>query len=174
MELIEIFTEHEDAFSVGEKVLEDRKYLIYKDLNELGMFTGYVLLRKSLIDAIEKNTEYLGVMREYVSYANEHPYDGWFDLPELKLKDGEDYVRQIVSLAEKEKEIIWVWTKEVPEMTYGFPELNGERFHLRCVAHDNALFFDEMDFDAEDIYYIGFGGIDCRLLKRAHEALEEK
>ncbi len=174
MKLVEIFTGHDEAFSVGEILLETKDYLLYRDISEFGMALGYVIVRRKLIDAVVRESEYLAVMQEYVSYAEEHPFRDWFVLSEISPDPKEDLMAQALKHAAGDGSLVWISTKEGEEMTYGFVEENGERFHMRCIAHDNAKFYDETDFDIEDINVLGFGGIDCRLLERAYRSLKDR
>lgn len=166
--LYEIYTDDSGGFSVATIFCENESDVVFRGIDEEGKISAYFVVPRRQIAEMRKNTAYLGMIRRFMHYAEEHPYSGWFTLPELTLNPQRPLMGQILSLASDTGEIVTVGITDREDDLYGYVEdVSRGRILLRCVDPLSGVDLTQIQCRIRDVEFLEYGSVFNRLLKYA-------
>lgn len=166
-ELFEIYTTSEDAFSVGILCFENSELSIFINVDPQGVKDGYYLVKHDYISDIQKDTEYLDMIKSYICFADKHPYTNWFNLRRIKFDD--DVIKQVLNMVQNNNELITIKSSLRDEIDEGYITVDEEIIHIRCVNVSNAKFLENVDIEISSIDWMSFCTLDQILLDYAYK-----
>ena len=103
-------------------------------------------------------------------YGREHPYSGWYVLPQLPLNPEGPILTQVLRIAEREGALITVGRSGDEELLCGYVrELERGRVLIDCVDPESARDLSQVRLRIRDLEYIEYGSISNMLLMYANK-----
>ena len=169
-QLYEIYTDDSGAFTVGQIAAQNDDDIVFKGVDEEGKISAYYALpRKSIVEMVT-DTPYLAKIRKYMRYGKEHPYSGWYVLPQLPLNPEGPILTQVLRIAEREGALVTVGRSGDEELLCGYVrEIEKGRVLLDCVDPESAGSLPQVRIRIRDLEYIEYGSISNMLLMYANK-----
>ena len=171
-QLYEIYTDDSGAFTVGQIAFQNDDDIVFKGVDEEGKLSAYYALPRKMIVEMVTDTPYLRKIREYMHYGKEHPYSGWYVLPQLTLNPEGPILTQVLRIAEREGTLVTVGRIGDEELLCGYVrEIEKGRVLLDCIDLESARNLSQVKIRVRDLEYIEYGSISNMLLMHANKAL---
>lgn len=168
--LYEIYTDTSDSFSVGTIVAENESDVVFRGIDEEGKISAYYAVPRTQIVQMQQNTDYLGMIRKFMQYGEEHPYSRWFRLPDLPLHPEKPLLTQILNLAKKRGEIVTVGVRDEEDYLCGYVEdVSKGKILLRCVDSLTGADLPQVLCRIRDLKFVEYGSVFNTLLQYANE-----
>lgn len=168
--IYEIYTDDSGAFTVGSVVAENDEDMVIMGIDEEGKKSAYFALPKKTVKEMVSDTPYLKKIRKYMRYSAEHPYGGWFALPELPINPEGPILTQVLRLAESSGALVTVCRMGEEEPVFGYVhEIDRGRVLLDCVDPETAEDLPQVRLRVRDLEYIEYGSIADMLLMFANK-----
>ena len=169
-QLYEIYTDDSGAFTVGQIVVQNDDDIVFKGVDEEGKISAYYALPRNSIVEMVTETPYLAKIRKYMRYGKEHPYSGWYVLPQLPLNPEGPILTQVLRIAEREGALVTVGRSGDEELLCGYVrEIEKGRVLLDCVDLESAGSLPQVRIRIRDLEYIEYGSISNMLLMYANK-----
>ncbi|MBU5479884.1 hypothetical protein [Blautia sp. MSJ-19] len=167
-ELLEIYSDREDSFSVGRILSKSKDSILFRSYDAQGKNDGLHFIKSSYISEVKSNTQYLRKMQLYLEYWKERE-----DVPLNPFKNHPTLL-ELLEYAMENKKIITVSCSTKPdELLTGYVEsYNNEKIELNCVDMETACIYETATLLKEDIFYLEVDSLDNELLKYANEKIE--
>ena len=104
--IYEIYTDDSGSFTVGSIAAQNDEDIVIRGVDEEGKISAYYALPVKTITEMISDTPYLNKISRYMEYAGQHPYSGWYSLPELVLDPEKPLLAQILRKACSESALI--------------------------------------------------------------------
>ena len=104
--IYEIYTDDSGSFTVGSIAAQNDEDIVIRGVDEEGKISAYYALPVKTITEMISDTPYLNKISRYMEYAEQHPYSGWYSLPELVLDPEKPLLAQILRKACSESALI--------------------------------------------------------------------
>lgn len=167
--LYEIYTDDSGAFTVGIIAAQNKDDIVFKGIDEEGKISAYYAMPRRTVREMITDTPYLGKIRKYMRYAELHPYDGWFTLPEMKIDPEGHILAQILKAAMDSEALVTVCRNGEEELLCGYvSEIEKGRVLLDCVDPESAENLTQVKLRIGDLEYIEYGSIANELLRFAN------
>jgi hypothetical protein len=102
-------------------------------------------------------------------YAELHPYDSWFTLPEMEINPEGHILAQILRAAMDSEALVTVCRNGEEELLCGYvKEIEKGRVLLDCVDPESAENLTQVKLRIGDLEYIEYGSIANELLRFAN------
>lgn len=162
-DLIEIYSNEEDSFSTGYKIYEDRDKIFLNSIDDQGRLDGYLLIKKNIIEKIEKNTDYLKKLEKYRKFWGRTGL-GRSDNPVFKEKP--DF-KDLISYAYKNKKILSLATSlDYYDFTTGLVTYFDENLAIvQAIDQNTGETYEDFDLDISEIVLLEVENIDNLLLE---------
>lgn len=169
-QLYEIYTDDSGAFTVGQIVAQNDDDIVFRGVDEEGKISAYYALPKKMIAEMVTDTPYLSKIRKYMRYGKEHPYSGWYVLPQLPLNPEGPILTQVLRIAEREGALVTVGRSGDEELVCGYVrEIEKGRVLINCVDPESAQNLSQVKLRIRDLEYIEYGSISNMLLTYANQ-----
>lgn len=168
-ELLEIYSDSDETFSVGKILSKDRDSILFRSYDDQGKNDGLHYVKCSYISKVKSDTKYLRKMQLYLEYwekkENTHlsnPFPAHPSMSEMLL------------YAKSYNKIITIAVRSDPdELITGYIEVcDNESVDVECIDMETAHIFENVTLQANDIFYMEIESIDNELLKYANEKLD--
>ena len=168
-ELLEIYSDSEDSFSVGRILSKSKDSILFRSYDAQGKNDGLHFIKSSYISEVKSNTQYLRKMQLYLEYWRERE-----DVLLNNLFKNHPTLLELLEYAMENKKIITVSCSTKPdELLTGYVEsYNNEKIELNCVDMETACIYETATLLKEDIFYLEVDSLDNELLKYANEKIE--
>ena len=168
-ELLEIYSDSEDSFSVGRILSKSKDSILFRSYDAQGKNDGLHFIKSSYISEVKSNTQYLRKMQLYLEY--------WREREDVLLNNpfkNHPTLLELLEYAMENKKIITVSCSTKPdELLTGYVEsYNNEKIELNCVDMETACIYETATLLKEDIFYLEVDSLDNELLKYANEKIE--
>ena len=168
-ELLEIYSDSEDSFSVGKILSISKDSILFRSYDAQGKNDGLHFIKSSYISEVKSNTQYLRKMQLYLEY--------WREQENVSLTNPfkkHPMLSELLAYALENKKIITVSCNSKPdELFTGYVETyNNEKIKLNCVDMETACRYETTTLLKEDIFYLEIDSLDNELLKYANEKIE--
>ena len=168
-ELLEIYSDSEDSFSVGRILSKSKDSILFRSYDAQGKNDGLHFIKSSYISEVKSNTQYLRKMQLYLEY--------WREREDVLLNNpfkNHPILLELLEYAMENKKIITVSCSTKPdELLTGYVEsYNNEKIELNCVDMETACIYETATLLKEDIFYLEVDSLDNELLKYANEKIE--
>lgn len=168
--IYEIYTDDSGAFTVGSIVMENEDDIVICGIDEEGKASAYYALPKKTVKEMVTDTPYLQKILKYMQYASEHPFSGWFTLPELTINPEGPILMQVLRAAESEGSLVTVCRLGEEELLCGYVrQIEKGRVLLDCVDPESAGNLSQVKLRIKDLEYIEYGSIANMLLMYANK-----
>ena len=156
--IYEIYTDDSGSFTVGSIAAQNDEDIVIRGVDEEGKISAYYALPVKTITEMISDTPYLNKISRYMEYAEQHPYSGWYSLPELVLDPEKPLLAQILKC-----------------LNCGYVcEIEKGRVLLSCVDPVTARDLTQVRIRIRDLEYIEYGSISNTLLMYANRRLSGK
>lgn len=162
-QLVEIYSAEEDSFTVGYILYEDKKNILLNSIDDQGRYDGYLLIKKEIIEKIERGSDYLKKIEKYRSFWGSTKL-GTSDNPVFNQKpDSHD----LIKYAHKYKKIITVATSfDYYDYTTGMVTYFDEEIvKLRAIDQNTGDFYEDFEIEIKDLILVEVENIDNLLLE---------
>ena len=168
-ELLEIYSDSEESFSVGKILSKSKDCILFRSYDAQGKNDGLHFIKSSYISEVKSNTQYLRKMQLYLEYWRERE-----DVPLNNPFKNHPTLLELLEYAMENKKIITVSCSTKPdELLTGYVEsYNNEKIELNCVDMETACIYETATLLKEDIFYLEVDSLDNELLKYANEKIE--
>lgn len=168
-ELLEIYSDSEDSFSVGKILSKNRDSILFRSYDAQGKNDGLHFIKSSYISEVKSNTQYLRKMQLYLDYWRKQK-----DAPLTNPFKKHPALSELLAYAMKSMKIITVSSTSNPdELLTGYVETyDNEKIKLNCVDMETACIYETATLLKEDIFYLEVDSLDNELLKYANEKIE--
>ena len=167
--LYEIYTDDSGAFTVGSIAVHNKDDIVFKGVDEEGKVSAYYAMPLRTVREMIPDTPYLRKIGKYMQYAELHPYDGWFSLPEMDLDPEGPVLTQVLRNAMSREALVTVCRIGEEELLCGYVrEIEKGRVLLDCVDPESAENLTQVKLRIRDLEYIEYGSIANELLKFAN------
>ena len=167
--LYEIYTDDSGAFTVGSIAVQNKDDIVFKGIDEEGKLSAYYAMPRRTVREMITDTPYLLKIRKYMEYAELHPYDSWFALPELILEPEGHILAQILKTAMSREALVTVCRIGDEELLCGYVrEIEKGRVLLDCVDPESAENLTQVKLRIKELEYIEYGSIANELLRFAN------
>ena len=168
-ELLEIYSDSEESFSVGKILSKSKDSILFRSYDAQGKNDGLHFIKSSYISEVKSNTQYLRKMQLYLEY--------WREREDVLLNNpfkNHPTLLELLEYAMENKKIITVSCSTKPdELLTGYVEsYNNEKLKLDCVDIETACIYETATLLKEDIFYLEVDSLDNELLKYANEKIE--
>lgn len=167
--LLELYTDREDCFSVGMIELQNDTEILLKAIDEQGKEAGYYVVKKSSIQNILYDTEYLRKISLYMECWTEHFYKKWSSFEKSLFKKEDNIFKQAISYLQKAGRIVTVDGSFEHMHTGYIEEISCDFVKIKCIDISSAAVMEEVQVDLEDIDFLELESIDNYLLQYAYE-----
>ena len=168
--LYEIYTDDSGAFTVGSIFMENDDDIVIRGIDEEGKASAYYALPKKTVKEMAADTPYLQKIHKYMQYAAEHPFGGWFTLPQLTINPEGPILMQVLRTAESEGSLVTVCRMGEEELLCGYVrQIEKGRVLLDCVDPESAGDLSQVKLRIKDLEYIEYGSIANMLLMYANK-----
>lgn len=167
--IYEVYTDDSGAFTVGSIYAQNDDDIVLKGVDEEGKTSAYYALPRKTVLEMVADTPYLEKIRSYMRYAQQHPYSGWFTLPELSINPEGPILTQVLRTAEREGTPVTVSRAGDEELLCGYVrEIEKGRVLLDCIDPESAENLAQVKLRIRDLEYIEYGSIANMLLMYAN------
>ena len=168
-ELLEIYSDSEENFSVGKMLSKSNDSVLFRSYDEQGKNDGLHFVKSSYISEVKLNTQYLRKMQLYLEYW-EKMEDGDLINPFKKHPTLSD----LLLYAVRNNKIVTVSSSTKPdELLTGYIETcDGGKIKLNCVDMETACIYEHITLSESDIFYLEIDSLDNELLKYANEKID--
>ena len=168
-ELLEIYSDSEDSFSVGKILSKNRDSILFRSYDAQGKNDGLHFIKSSYISEVKSNTQYLRKMQLYLDYWRKQK-----DAPLTNPFKKHPALFELLEYAMENKKIITVSSTSNPdELLTGYVETyDNKKIKLNCVDMETACIYETATLLKEDIFYLEVDSLDNELLKYANEKIE--
>lgn len=168
-ELLEIYSDSEDSFSVGKILSQNRDSILFRSYDAQGKNDGLHFIKSSHISEVKSNTQYLRKMQLYLEYWGER--EGVSLTNPFKKHPA---LSELLEYALENKKIITVSCSFKPdELLTGYIEAyDNEKIKLNCVDMETACSYETATLLKADIFYLEVDSLDNELLKYANEKMK--
>lgn len=168
-ELLEIYSDSEENFSVGKILSKNKDSILFKSYDEQGKNDGLHFIKSKYISEIKSNTQYLRKMQLYLEY--------W------EIMENSDLINpfkkhptlfDLLLYAVRNNKIVTISCGTKPdELITGYVEkCDRDEIKLNCVNMETACVYEHMTLSESDIFYLEIESLDNELLKYANEKIE--
>ena len=169
--IYEIYTDDSGSFTVGSIAAQNDEDIVIRGVDEEGKISAYYALPVKTITEMISDTPYLNKISRYMEYAEQHPYSGWYTLPELPLNPEGPILTQVLRIAEREEALVTVCRLGEDELVCGYVrEIGKGRVLLDCVDPETAEDLPQVKLRIRDLEYVEYGSIANTLLKFANRS----
>lgn len=173
--IYEIYTDDTGAFTVGSIAAQNEEDIVIRGVDEEGKISAYYALPAKTVLEMISDTPYLQKISRYMEYAEQHPYSGWYSLPELPLDSGKPLLAQILRKACGESALITAMKSGEDDLICGYVcEIEKGRVLLSCVDPVTARDLTQVRIRIRDLEYIEYGSISNTLLMYANKRMSDK
>ena len=168
-ELLEIYSDSEEHFSVGKILSKSDDSVLFRSYDKQGKNDGLHFIKSSYISEVKSNTQYLRKMQFYLEYWGKKE-DGDLINPFKKHPTLSD----LLLYAVRNNKIVTVSCSTKPdELLTGYIEKsNGGKIKLNCVDMETACIYEQIALSENDIFYLEIDSLDNELLKYANEKMD--
>ncbi len=167
--LYEIYTDESGAFTVGSIAALNKDDIVFRGIDEEGKVSAYYAMPRRTVREMIPDTPYLTKIGKYMQYAQQHPYDNWFSLPELTLEPEGHILAQILKAAQSREALVTVCRVGEEELLCGYVrDIDKGRVLLECVDPESAEDLTQVKLRIKDLEYIEYGSIANELLRFAN------
>ena len=168
-ELLEIYSDSEENFSVGKILSKDRDSILFRSYDAQGKNDGLHFIKSSYIREVKSNTQYLRKMQSYLEY--------WREQENTSLTNPfkkHPALFELLEYAMENKKIITVSSSSKPdELLTGYVETyDNKKIKLNCVDMETACIYETATLLKDDIFYLEVDSLDNELLKYTNEKIE--
>ena len=168
--IFEIYTDDTGAFTVGQIEAENEDDLVIRGIDEEGKVSAYYVVPKKNIREMVSDTPYLGKIRRYMKYAEEHSYGEWFKLPPLPADPSKPLLSQVLHLAKENGMLITIGKSGDEELLCGYVrEIEKGRILLDLVDPESAQDLTQVKIRIRDLEFIEYASISNMLLMYANK-----
>ena len=173
--IYEIYTDDSGSFTVGSIAAQNDEDIVIRGVDEEGKISAYYALPVKTITEMISDTPYLNKISRYMEYAEQHPYSGWYSLPELVLDPEKPLLAQILRKACIESALITAMKSGEDDLICGYVcEIEKGCVLLSCVDPVTARDLTQVRIRIRDLEYIEYGSISNTLLMYANRRLSGK
>lgn len=166
---LEIYTKHEDSFTVGMVYCQNEDEIIFRAVDDKGMQTGYYAMKKAIIKSLEKDTDYLMKLEKYMEYGDRFLFSSNV-VKDITFSSEESLFHQIFEYSKNTNSIISIDMLHSEELKTGFiKEIDDKEIILENIDIETAKLLDVGTYTINDIVIIEFESVDNNLLKYAYE-----
>ena len=168
-ELLEIYSDSEESFSVGKILSKSKDSILFRSYDAQGKNDGLHFIKSSYINEVKSNTQYLRKMQLYLEYWREHE-----GIPLINPFKKHPALSELLECAMENKKIITVsCSSKLDELLTGYVEVyDNKKIKLNCVDMETACIYETATLFKEDIFYLEVDSLDNELLKYANEKIE--
>lgn len=161
--LVEIYSSSEDSFTVGYIIYEDKKRILVNSIDDQGKKDGYLLFKKSIIEKIERGTDYLAKIEKYEDFWGKSKL-GTSDNPVFTEKP--DFF-DIIKYAHKYKKVITLATSfDYYDYTTGFVGYYDEEIvNIKAIDQNTGIAYEDFEIEIKDLILAEVENIDNLLLE---------
>ncbi|MCI7239267.1 MAG: hypothetical protein SOW41_04820 [Anaerococcus sp.] len=162
-QLVEIYSSSEDSFTVGYIIYEDKKRILVNSIDDQGRKDGYLLFKKSLIEKIERGTDYLEKIEKYRSFWGKTKL-GTSDNPVFTEKP--DFY-DLIKYAHKYKKVITLATSfDYYDYSTGYVDYFDEDIvTIKALDQNTGELYEDFEIEIKDIILVEVENIDNLLLE---------
>lgn len=162
-QLVEIYSTSEDSFSVGYIIYENKNRIFINSIDDQGKLDGYLLLKKDIIENIERDTDYLGKLEKYRTFWGKSGL-GISDNPVFKQKP--DFY-ELIKYAHKYRKIITVATSfDYYDYRTGFVNyLDEDIVSIKAIDQNTGKSYEDFEIEIKDLILAEVENIDNLLLE---------
>lgn len=168
-ELLEIYSDSDETFSVGKVLSKDSDSILFRSYDDQGKNDGLHYIKSSYINKVKSDTKYLRKIQLYLEYwekrENVHLFNPFKVHPAIS---------EVLLYAKSYSDIITIAVSSNPdELITGYIEAcDNERVVVKCVDMETARIFENVTLQINDIFYMEIESIDNELLKYANDKLD--
>ncbi len=167
--LLELYTDSEDSFSVGKIELQNDTEVLLKAIDEQGREAGYYVVKKSCIQNILYDTEYLKKISLYIECWRERSYKEWSSFEKGCFQKENSLFVQALYYTQKEGQIVTVDGSFEDIHTGYIEDILQESVKIKCIDISSARAMEEVQVELEAIDFLEFESTDNYLLQYAYE-----
>ena len=172
--IYEIYTDDSGAFSVGMICAENDSDILFAGVDEEGKLSAYYAIPRKVILQMYTDTEYLLRIRQYMHYAQIHPYSEWFALPEIDIDPQKPIMSQLLRLAMAQSEVVTLSRVGDEEIVCGYVrEIAGGRVLLDTIDPVSARDAEQVKIRIRELEYVEYKSLANTLLMFANRELKQ-